>query len=185
MVLIRTVQTIWKQAKDTSNDEEVNVSHKKTGHCGRKKIPLDLNQVMDIPFRKRTSLQLLSMGLDIATSTLHKCVKEGMIRCHTNAIKPGLTDENMRDRLKFCLSMLEMDSLVHEPKFIDMYNIVHIDEKWFHMTKKTKKYYLLPEEEVPHRTCQSKNFITKVMFLAAMARLRFDNEGNETFSGII
>ena len=53
------------------------------------------------------------------------------------------------------------------------------------MTKQTEKYYLLPEEEVPHRTCQSKNFITKVMFLAAMARPRFDDEGNETFSGKI
>lgn len=185
MVPIRTVQRIWKQAKDTSNDEEVNVSHKKTGRCGRKKIQLDLNQVMEIPLRKRTSLRSLSMGLGIATSTLHKRVKEGTIRRHTNAIKPGLTDENMRARLKFCLSMLEKDSLVHEPKFVDMYNIVHIDEKWFYMTKQTEKYYLLPEEEVPHRTCQSKNFITKVMFLAAMARPRFDDEGNETFSGKI
>ncbi|RIA05142.1 hypothetical protein BRARA_K00573 [Brassica rapa] len=185
MVPIRTVQRIWKQTKDTSNDEEVNVSHKKTGRCGRKKIQLELNQVMEIPLRKRTSLRSLSMGLGIATSTLHKRVKEGTIRRHTNAIKPSLTDENIRARLKFCLSMLEKDSLVHEPKFIDMYSIVHIDEKWFYMTKQTEKYYLLPEEEVPHRTCQSKNFITKVMFLAAMARPRFDDEGNETFSGKI
>jgi len=79
LVPIRTVQRIWKQAKDTSNDEEVNVSHKKTRHCGRKKIPLDLNQVMEIPFRKRTSLRSLSMGLGIATSTLHKRVKEGIL----------------------------------------------------------------------------------------------------------
>ena len=179
------MQRIWKQAKDTSNDEEVNVSHKKTRHCGRKKIPLDLNQVMEIPFRKRTSLRSLSMGLGIATSTLHKRVKEGILRRHFNAIKPGLSDENMRARLKFCLSMLEKDSLAHEPKFVDMYNIVHIDEKWFYMTKKTEKYYVVPEEEVPHRTCQSKNHITKVMFLAAMARPRFDYEGNETFSGKI
>lgn len=51
------------------------------------------------------------------------------------------------------------------------------------MTKKTEKYYLLPEEDVPHLTCQSKNYIAKVMFLAAMARLIFDEEGNDTFSG--
>jgi len=44
---------------------------------------------------------------------------------------------------------------------------------------------VVPEEEVPHRTCQSKNHITKVMFLEAMARQRFDDEGNETFSGKI
>ena len=185
LVSIRTVQRIWKQAKETPNGEELSVSHKKTAHCGRKKIPLDLNQVMATPLHKRTSLRSFSMALGIAPSTLHRRVKEGTIRRHTNAIKPSLSDANKTERLKFCLSMLENESLAHEPKFNNMYNIVHIDEKWFYMTKKMEKYYLLPEEDVPHRTCQSKNYITKVMFLAAMARPRFDEEGNETFSGKI
>ncbi|KAG2253327.1 hypothetical protein Bca52824_083463 [Brassica carinata] len=147
---------------------------KKSGNC-----------VKSIPFHKRASLRSLSKSLGIATSTLHKRVKEGMLRRHTNAIKPSLKDGNIRDRLKFCFSMLEKDSLIHEPKFVNMYNIVHIDEKWFYMTKKMEKYYLVPDEEVPHRTCQSKNYIEKVMFLAAMTRPRFDEEGNETFSGKI
>jgi hypothetical protein len=30
-----------------------------------------------------------------------------------------------------------------------MENIIHIDEKWFNVTKKDKTYYLLPEEEDP------------------------------------
>ncbi|XP_058759685.1 uncharacterized protein LOC131633000 [Vicia villosa] len=66
-----------------------------------------------------------------------------------------------------------------------MDNIVFIDEKWFYMMKKSTNYYLLPDEDEPHRTCKSKNFISKVMFLAAVARPRFDSEGNETFSGKI
>ncbi|GAA0159416.1 hypothetical protein LIER_16193 [Lithospermum erythrorhizon] len=66
-----------------------------------------------------------------------------------------------------------------------MYNYVHIDEKWFYMTKKKETYYLLSTEDDPLRTCQSKNFIGKVMFLVAMARNRFDSDGNETFSGKI
>ncbi|GAA0163465.1 hypothetical protein LIER_19323 [Lithospermum erythrorhizon] len=40
-----------------------------------------------------------------------------------------------------------------------------------------ENYYLHPREEEPIRTIQSKNFIWKVMFFAAMARPRFDNEG--------
>ncbi|XP_024627974.1 uncharacterized protein [Medicago truncatula] len=66
-----------------------------------------------------------------------------------------------------------------------MHNIVHIDEKWFYITKKSMHYYLLPDEEEPLRTCKSKNFIAKVMFLVAVARPRFDAEGNEVFSGKI
>jgi len=36
---------------------------------------------------------------------------------------------------------------------------VFIDEKWFFLTQKSEKYYLLPEKDDPHRTCKSKNYI--------------------------
>jgi hypothetical protein len=53
------------------------------------------------------------------------------------------------------------------------------------MTKKSANYYLLADEDEPYRTCKNKNFIGKVMFLVAVARPRFDDEDNETFSGKI
>ncbi|XP_012851562.1 PREDICTED: uncharacterized protein LOC105971259 [Erythranthe guttata] len=83
-------------------------------------------------------------------------------------------------------STLLSASIQHDPIFNGMYNIVHIDEKWFNMTKKSEHYYLLPDEEDPLRTCKSKNFIANVMFLVAIARPRtFDEQGNELFSGKI
>ncbi|KAF7820639.1 mariner transposase [Senna tora] len=69
--------------------------------------------------------------------------------------------------------------------FIGMYNIIHIDEKWFYMTKRSRNYYMLVDEEDPIRSCKSKNFIDKVMFLVALARPRFDAQGRELFSGKI
>jgi hypothetical protein len=66
-----------------------------------------------------------------------------------------------------------------------MYNTIHIDEKWFDTKEKCKKFYLLQDEEDPIRTCKSKNFIPKVMFLAAVARPRFDAQGNVLFNGKI
>ncbi|XP_049394793.1 uncharacterized protein LOC125859114 [Solanum stenotomum] len=53
--------------------------------------------------------------------------------------------------------------------------------------KKSERYYLLPEEHEtdPYRSCKSKNFIPKVMFMAAVARPRFDENGIELFSGKI
>ncbi|KAH7847324.1 hypothetical protein Vadar_024741 [Vaccinium darrowii] len=69
--------------------------------------------------------------------------------------------------------------------FKDMYNYVHIDEKWFYMSKEAERYYIVPNENEPHRTCKSKRFITKVMILAAVAQPRFDAHGNEEFSGKI
>jgi len=66
-----------------------------------------------------------------------------------------------------------------------MHNIIHIDEKWFYLTKKSENYYFLLDEDELHRTCKSKNFIAKVMFLVAQARPRFDAQGNEFFDGKI
>jgi hypothetical protein len=59
--------------------------------------------------------------------------------------------------------MLDPGSLSNaEPTFTDMENIVHIDEKWFDMTKRRRTYYLLPEEAGPERSVQNKNSIGKV-----------------------
>nr|XP_043615805.1 uncharacterized protein LOC122587706 [Erigeron canadensis] len=81
---------------------------------------------------------------------VHRRIKEGELQPHTNAIKPTLTEENKKARLEFCLSMIP-PSL--STPFYDMFNVVHIDEKWFYMSKPSKLYYLVPGEDEPLRTC--------------------------------
>ncbi|KAL7598103.1 hypothetical protein Lser_V15G26393 [Lactuca serriola] len=153
---------------------------------GRKRIQINLNQVSEIPLRRRSNIRSLAKSLNVSKSTMHRQIKEGVLRPHTNAIKPTLTHENKRARLEFCLSKITLSSLFSPlPTFYDMFNVVHIDEKWFYMSKPSKRYYLVPGEDEPLRTCKSKKFITKVMFLAAVARPRFDSSGNEVFSGKI
>lgn len=127
----------------------------------------------------------MASALNMAKSTLHRRIKEGDIRAHTNAIKPFLTHENKKVRLTFSLEKLKQASLSTNPEFDEMFNVVHIDEKWFYQTKESERYYLLPEESDPIRTCKSKRFITKVMFLAAVARPRFDDDNNTQFDGKI
>src|SRR5690242_8698016 len=64
-----------------------------------------------------------------------------------------------------------------------MMDVVHVDEKWFNMTKVKKTFYLGSTESIPHRQCKSKTFIEKIMFLAAVARPRWDTFRNKTFDG--
>jgi hypothetical protein len=78
--------------------------------------------------------------------------------------------------------MLDPTTMTTKPKFVDMENVIHIDEKWFNATKKNKNFYMLPEEVDPHRTVQNKNSIDKVMVLSAVALSKYDDEGNKTFS---
>ncbi|KAL7158342.1 hypothetical protein ABFS83_02G136600 [Erythranthe nasuta] len=181
-VSLRTVQRIWKQSDKGRNND---VSHRRVSNCGQKRIQIDCDQIRGVPLHRRTTLESLARYLNTSKSTLFRRLKSGDIRRHSNAIKPYLKEENKRSRLQFCLSMLEGDYTQHDPLFSGMYNIIHIDEKWFNLTKKSEHYYLLPDEEDPHRTCKSKNFIAKVMFLVAIARPRFDEQGNVLFSGKI
>uniref|UniRef100_A0A8I6X5T8 Transposase n=2 Tax=Hordeum vulgare subsp. vulgare TaxID=112509 RepID=A0A8I6X5T8_HORVV len=119
----------------------------------------------------------------MAKTTLWRRLKEGLFRRHTNAIKSTLTDENKVGRVRFCLSMFDEHTIREEPTFKEMYNVIHIDEKWFYRSRGSQNYYLANDEEDPYRSTQSKNFIEKVMFLAAVARPRFDGNGTMTFDG--
>ena len=82
--------------------------------------------------------------MNVAKSTLHRRIKEGAIRPHSNALKPYLSTENKKVRLQFFLTMLEPNSLNNNLIFKSMFNYVHIDENWFYMSKELEKYYLLP-----------------------------------------
>ncbi|EAZ28266.1 hypothetical protein OsJ_12237 [Oryza sativa Japonica Group] len=185
-VSIRTVQRIWKRAKlCIAHGVQVNVDSRKCYNCGRKKVVIDLSVVSAIPLRQRSTIRSLAEALGVSKSTLHRLFKEGHLRRHSNSLKPYLKEANKKERLQWCVGMLDHRTLPNDPKFIEMENIVHIDEKWFNATKKDRTFYLHPLEEEPYRPVQNKNAIEKVMFLSTVARPRYDAEGNCTFDGKI
>ncbi|CAM9686878.1 unnamed protein product [Discosporangium mesarthrocarpum] len=59
-----------------------------------------------------------------------------------------------------------------------MYDWVHVHEKWFYVMKDGRGIYPHTEEDAPKLPrAQNKRFITKVMFLAAVARPRMISYG--------
>ncbi|KAM0854678.1 hypothetical protein ACQ4PT_050274 [Festuca glaucescens] len=182
----RQVQEVWKLVKECIKEgREVDVSHRKTKNCGRKRIIAPLAQVQSIPKRKRQTLSALCHAIHMSKTTLFMRFKQGYLRRISSSLKPVLKDHNKKQRLQFCIRMIDQNTIHSEPQFVDMEDIVHIDEKWFNMTKNNRTYYLMPEEEEPVRTIQNKNYIGKVMFLVAVARPRYDDDGNLTFDGKI
>ncbi|CAN6195177.1 unnamed protein product [Urochloa humidicola] len=181
----RTVRRIWQCARQCfQKGADIDVSNKRS-QCGRKRVQVDLSMLHGIPFSKRTTLDDLARHLKVSKSTLSRFKRKGLIRRHSNSIKPHLTEQNMRERLRWCISMLDPRSIHIDPIFRDFFNIVFIDEKCFYLMRRTGNYYLLPDEEEPYRTCKNKNFIKKVMILFALARPRMDKEGKFTFDGKI
>ncbi|MCL7027161.1 hypothetical protein MKW94_011355 [Papaver nudicaule] len=120
------------------------VSRKPT-RVGLKAKEFDWSKIPEIPLRRRTNIRSLAKALNILKSTVHRQIKKGKIKKHTNAIKPAFTTEIKKVRLEFCLGMIKENMM-----FEGMYNVIHTDEKWFYMTKTTENYYLHPEEEEPH-----------------------------------
>jgi len=45
--------------------------------------------------------------------------------------------------------MLEPHIVPHQPVFKSMYNMVHMDEKWFNRTRENQKVYCVLDEEGP------------------------------------
>ncbi|XP_048552018.1 uncharacterized protein LOC125531796, partial [Triticum urartu] len=180
------IQRIWRKAMlQIQQGQEVDVADQRKGNSGRKPKDINLEKILTIPLNRRSTIRSLAWQLGCSPTTLHRKFMLNLIRRHTNCVKPALKEKNKMDRMNFCLSMLdEATTATARPKFKTMHNVVHIDEKWFNMTKKNRTYYLLDGEEEPTRPIHG-NCIGKVMFLTAVARPRWDSEGNVTFSGKI
>lgn len=186
-VHVRTIQRVWQRAKNcTAEGIPVNVNSLIPKNCGRKKIQVDLTRVVDIPLNRRGTIRSLANALSVNKSSLHRLFKEGLLRRHSNSLRLYLKEENKLKRLQFALSMLDPSTLANNPKFIEMKNIIHSDEKWFNGTQNTKTMYLHPDEEDPHRTVQNKNSVRKVMFYSGVTQPRFDDDdGTCYFDGKI
>ncbi|CAM0952969.1 unnamed protein product [Alopecurus aequalis] len=185
-ISLRSVEKIWKKALDQEDRNEVpDFSNKRKGRCGRKRRELELDErVPQVPLNKRGTLRALARSLDIPFTTLQRRLEWGDLRRHTNSLKTHLSLENRLRRLIHCISMVD-DTTILQAKiwFKKMGNRMHMDEKWFNLTKRDRTYYLSREEPAPVRTIHNKNNIGKVMFLTIVARPRHDEQGNVTFDG--
>jgi hypothetical protein len=181
---IRAVQRVWKRGKtQLANSIPVVVSSLKKGTVGRKQIPVDIEALRDIPLKQRMTVEDVCKALNLSKWQIQRYLKKGYLRRHSSCIKPYLTAANKRARLQWCVDMVNRE-LLDDPKFKELYDFVFIDEKWFYLYQKHERYYLLPEEDTPHRTCKNKNYIPKLMFLCVCARPRF-RDGVCTFDGRI
>lgn len=76
-----------------------------------------------------------------------------------------------------------LEGILHDHIFKSMYNIIHIDGKWFYMNKKSENCYLLRVEGGPRRLCKKQKFYCQsYVFLLLLLDQDFDSQGNEIFS---
>jgi hypothetical protein len=184
----RTISRVWARAVENFENPHVRTfrasPHKNKTGRRRQWIPEEVREaVKDLPIHRRRSLRCLSGALGIPLTSLFRMKQQddAVILPHTNSLKPLLTPEHQFQRV--CYAVMHLNENDH--KYDGFYQHVHVDEKWFFLTEQQMRMYLAPGEEAPLRVCQKKDHIVKVMFLAAVARPRYDENGQCTFDGKI
>ena len=74
--------------------------------------------------------------------------KECVMVPHSNSVKPYLSDENKLSRLLYAVEQIEKNQ-EGEMNYKQMYNVVHLDEKWFYLCKVTQRWYIVPNKKCP------------------------------------
>ncbi|XP_057517056.1 uncharacterized protein LOC130798185 [Amaranthus tricolor] len=124
-------------------------------NCGRMRVVVPPNVLESRPMGEHTCIRDVASCLDLAPSTVWRLIKKSEIKAHSNPLHPALTDANKLRRVKWILSLIQEDSIQRHPIYKGMLDFIHIDEKWFYLTKKTKRVYLAHKEKIPYRAAKS------------------------------
>ena len=96
-------------------------------------MPFD--EILQLSTKQRRTIRSICANLSkqfqivLATTTLHRHIKAGELKWHTNAIKPKLTERNEVQRVNHCVGGLLDEAIAIQPRFSGFYDTVHMDEK--------------------------------------------------------
>jgi transposase len=167
-----TIMNLWKRYTGPSS-LNADVQSRMKAKTGRKGYDYEVlaQRMRCVPLRRRMKIRSLAKQLNVSVSVIQRLLKMGKIKRHTNNLKSVLTASNKLERVRFAASHVDYDG--DKAMFQPMYNVVHVDEKWFNEDTDKRVFYILDDEEPPQRKRKSKRFIGKTMFIVAVARPRY------------
>ena len=137
----------------------------------------------EIPRCRRKTYRSTAKAMGVALSMVQQMLlHRDVCHVHMSSLKPTLTEENKMSRMELALSFVDKNNT---SKFESMEDLIHIDKKWFYLTKDGQRFIIAADEEEPYRHVQHKSFLTKIMFLCAVARPWYDTRRNAWFDGKI
>ena len=133
----------------------------------------------EIPRRHRKTYCSTAKSMGVALSTVQgMLLRRDVCHVHTSSLKPTLTEEHKMSRMELALSFIKKNNT---SKFENMEDLIHIDKKWFYLMKDGQRFIIAADEDEPYRHVQRKSLLTKIMFLCAVARPRYDTNKNTWF----
>ncbi|XP_021719057.1 uncharacterized protein LOC110686760 [Chenopodium quinoa] len=179
-----TATRVWQFVQDSiAKGNFINVRSKKLGKKGRQPKFISDEELQSVPLYKRVTERSYAAALKVSHGFIHNLKKKGRLRTHSATNHPALTSNHKLARLKWALAHIHPIPQVGNPTFIDMQQVIHIDEKWFYMNPETRQFYLLSKEENPYMCQQSKRYKIKAMFMAMIGKPLHDLNGNMLHDG--
>ena len=133
----------------------------------------------EIPWHHRKTYCSTAKAMGVSLKKVQRMLlQQDVCRIHTSSLKPTLTDENKVSRMVLALSFINRNNT---STFENTEDLIHIDEKWFYLTKDGQCFIIVADEDEPCRHVQHKSFLTKIMFLCVVARTRYDTNKNAWF----
>ena len=113
--------------------------------------------------------------MGVSKTTVQHWIVASTICVHSNSLNPILMEENKLARLLMANHFWDPQD---PSKYQDMCDHIHLDEKWFFLSQEKGCYLLVSDEKNPKHCVKHKSLITKVMFLCAVARPRYNPSVN-------
>ena len=168
----RSVKRYLKEFRDGLHDPAgMNLSRRHRGNSGRPKSNSAelVAKIQSVPQFKRTCVRRIAMAVGVPKSTIHRHLRATGGRKGRIWIKPSLTPQQRRNRLRWVLEKVEVDGRI--ARFPDFYHTVHLDEKWFTLVKDGEGVWIYEDEQRDAApTVVHKSRVPKVMFIAAIGR---------------
>ena len=187
-VACSTKSRLWRQARGAREQSLIitpeNASQNNSRANCLKYSHAEFRQgLKEIPWRRRKTYRSTAKAMGVALGTVQRMLlHRDVCRVHMSSLKPTLTEENKMSRMELALSFIDKNNT---SKFENMEDLIHIDEKWFYLTKDGQRFIIAADEEEPYRHVQHKSFLMKIMFLCVVARPRYDMRKNTWFDGKI
>ena len=187
-VACSTISRLWWQARRACKQSLIITpeiaSQNNSRTNGLKYSHAEFRQgLKEIPQCHRKTYRATAKAMGVALSTVQQMLlHRDVCHIHMSSLKPTLTEENKMSRMELALSFVDKNNT---SKFENMEDLIHINEKWFYLMKDGQHSIIAADKEEPYMHVQHKSFLTKIMFLCAVARPRYNMRENAWFDGKI
>ena len=184
----RTISRLWGQVRGACEESLIITSEIASQNHSRANVlkyshTESRQGLKEVPQRRHKTYRSTAKAMGVSLNTVQRMLlQRDVCHVHTSSLKPTLTDENKMSRMELALLFIDKNNT---SKFENMEDLIHIDEKWFYLTKDGQCFIITADEEEPYRHVQHKLFLTKIMFLCVVARPRYDTNKNTWFDGKI